>query len=68
MGREIEAETGAGVGLKGCGGASEAAKEARAVAVLEQGHAGRRLADRVQRARSGALVVWRNETGLMVIA
>jgi hypothetical protein len=46
VGREFAAGTGAGVGLKGCGGASEAAKGARAVAVLKQGHAGRRLADR----------------------
>jgi hypothetical protein len=46
VGREFEAGTGAGVGLKGCGGAGEAAKGARAIAVLEQGHAGRRLADR----------------------
>ena len=32
VGREFAAGTGAGVGLKGCGGASEAAKGARAFA------------------------------------
>lgn len=68
MGREVEAGTGAGVGSKGCGGASKAAKGEPAVAVLEQGHTGRRLADRGAACEKRGVGGLEQRDGLMVLA
>ena len=55
-------------GRKGCGGASKAAKGEPAVAVLEQGHTGRRLADRGAACEKRGVDGLEQRDGLMVLA